>query len=220
MSEAFKTAAAIILSLGGGGAIVLGLSAWLGKVWANRLMAADSSKYERELALLKSDLLTRHATQLALLKSDLLTRHATQLEQLKTELELAKDKLLAAHYDKVALYRGAVDIIAPMVAKIDLLVQAKKNLPVEFAKHALEFETERLRAYGYLAMFAPQSVEPGLGLFDGRDMYLALGGDLSLVLFQRLFPGRCFTQQLKGARNSVNYHFSVLPFFRLRVAGS
>ena len=41
LRDALSVAAAVIASLGGGAAIVLALSNWLGKVWANRLMEAD-----------------------------------------------------------------------------------------------------------------------------------------------------------------------------------
>ena len=37
-SEIAETAASVIVSLGGGGLIVFGLSSYLGKVWANRVL--------------------------------------------------------------------------------------------------------------------------------------------------------------------------------------
>ena len=48
-TEVLKIALGVIAALGGGGAIVAGLSSWLGKVWANRLMAEEKIKYEKEL---------------------------------------------------------------------------------------------------------------------------------------------------------------------------
>src|SRR5689334_4601933 len=55
--EAIMTSvAAFILSLGGGGAIVFMLSSWLGKVWANRLMAGDKSKHDMALERLRTEL--------------------------------------------------------------------------------------------------------------------------------------------------------------------
>ena len=44
ISEVFGIAAAVITALGGGSVIVLALSSWIGKVWANRLMAQDRAK--------------------------------------------------------------------------------------------------------------------------------------------------------------------------------
>lgn len=53
--DAFDTASAVLLSLGGGGAIVLLFSKWLGKVWAKRIMLDDRAKHDRELEKLRSN---------------------------------------------------------------------------------------------------------------------------------------------------------------------
>lgn len=39
----------ILVSLGGGAGIVAGFSSWLGKVWAERLMASERAKHDQEL---------------------------------------------------------------------------------------------------------------------------------------------------------------------------
>src|SRR5450432_3545409 len=49
-----QIATAIIASVGASGLIVVGLSSWLGKVWAARLMQKDVAKYATELEALKS----------------------------------------------------------------------------------------------------------------------------------------------------------------------
>ena len=54
--EVLKIVAGVIAALGGGGAIVAGLSSWLGKVWADRLMAEEKAKYEKELERLTKQL--------------------------------------------------------------------------------------------------------------------------------------------------------------------
>lgn len=54
VSDAFKIASAVLLSVGGGGVLVLSLSGWLGKVWANRLMQNDIAAHAQELEKLKS----------------------------------------------------------------------------------------------------------------------------------------------------------------------
>lgn len=56
MSEAWSTAAAVLTSIGGGGFIVLVLSSWLGKIWANRLMGEEKAKHNQELEKLRADL--------------------------------------------------------------------------------------------------------------------------------------------------------------------
>ena len=55
-SEVWSITQAIIVSVGGAGIIIIGLSSWLGKVWANRIMETDRAKYARELELLRSKL--------------------------------------------------------------------------------------------------------------------------------------------------------------------
>lgn len=56
MKEIFEITAAILASLGGGTAIVFGLSSWLGKVWANRILAKEKAEHSKELEFYKSEL--------------------------------------------------------------------------------------------------------------------------------------------------------------------
>ena len=55
-AEIWNLALAIIASLGGGGAIVFGLSTFLGKVWANRILERDKLKYQTEMEAIKSSI--------------------------------------------------------------------------------------------------------------------------------------------------------------------
>ena len=54
----FDVAGAIIVSVGGSGLIIVGLSSWLGKVWANRILLNEKSKHDNELEKYKSQLVT------------------------------------------------------------------------------------------------------------------------------------------------------------------
>lgn len=54
--EYWNLAGAVIFSIGSGGTIVWGLSSWLGKVWASRILETDRLKYSQELERLRSDL--------------------------------------------------------------------------------------------------------------------------------------------------------------------
>ncbi len=56
MAEFWKTVIGILVSLGGGGAIVMALSSWFGKRWAERLMARETAKYREELERLTKQL--------------------------------------------------------------------------------------------------------------------------------------------------------------------
>lgn len=54
--EVLKIVAGVIAALGGGGAIVAGLSSWLGKVWADRLMVKETAKFREDLERLTKQL--------------------------------------------------------------------------------------------------------------------------------------------------------------------
>lgn len=51
--EAFKVVFSALGAVGGAGVIIVALSTWLSKVWANRILEADKSKYSREMEALK-----------------------------------------------------------------------------------------------------------------------------------------------------------------------
>jgi hypothetical protein len=137
--EIIKIATTILLSLGSGGIIVLALSNFLGKVWANRIMDQERSRFERELAELRSKL-----------EKD----NQENLSKLHTDLEIYRDTYLKAHNDKLTIYRLVTDIVAELLADIDLL-----RLGQQPQGNFLDrFNRSRLKAHGYLAMLAPQNV--------------------------------------------------------------
>jgi hypothetical protein len=53
-NEIAVTSFSVLASVGIGSGIVLGLSRWLGKVWANRILEQDRDRYSRELESLKA----------------------------------------------------------------------------------------------------------------------------------------------------------------------
>lgn len=56
MKELFELSAAIIASVGGAGFIVIGLSNWLGKIWANRILENEKEKHTKEIEKYKNEL--------------------------------------------------------------------------------------------------------------------------------------------------------------------
>jgi hypothetical protein len=90
MAEVFETAAAVLAAIGGAGAIILGLSAWLGKVWADRLMQSARAQHERALEVLRTDL--RRDTE-------------AELEHLRSSLQGEMDVLLRRRqvYERIAV---------------------------------------------------------------------------------------------------------------------
>lgn len=144
LQEIVKLAIAILAALGGGGAIVLGLSGYLGKLWADRLMARERAAHEHALERLRSDLAARSSSD---------------LERLKASVDLSKTKLIGAHKDKLVMYRMVTDIVAEMIVDLGAAQEKARVLsPEQALERMLRFERDRLRAYGYLAMLAPQHV--------------------------------------------------------------
>ncbi len=56
LQELLELSGVILGTLGSGAAIIFGFSTWLGKVWANRLMEHEKSKYSKDLEELKNKL--------------------------------------------------------------------------------------------------------------------------------------------------------------------
>lgn len=139
--DILSIALTIIASLGGGGAIVFGLSTWLGKLWADRLMQRERQKHDIELEHLRSELKSSTNQQLA---------------TMQTQLDIAKAAHVQDHMDRMTIYRHAVDIFVGIVAKIQRMLQQKRN--TLNADELYEFEVQRMQLYAYLAMHAPQSV--------------------------------------------------------------
>ncbi|SME96600.1 hypothetical protein [Desulfovibrio gilichinskyi] len=54
--EAMGIASAVVVSFGGGAAIIAACSSWLGKIWADRLMEKEKARYNKDLEVLKNDL--------------------------------------------------------------------------------------------------------------------------------------------------------------------
>ena len=79
--EAWKLAAALIASLGGGGAIVLGLSGYFGKIWADRGLERQKQEYAK--------LLERQKQEYA----ELSIRLTNQLELASKRVQVELDRL-------------------------------------------------------------------------------------------------------------------------------
>lgn len=150
-TDVLKIGATILASLGGGGLIVFGLSSWLGGVWATHLMESERQS---------------HAIELEKLRNSLQRFTETELRSLDLQLEIKKKE----HLDRVTIYRGAMDLLAGITAKVVMMTVGTRG-PLT-SEELLTFETERLRMYAYLAMHAPQSV------MDAHDAVM----DLTLAL--------------------------------------
>ncbi|WP_233585111.1 hypothetical protein [Corallococcus sp. CA054B] len=54
-TELWNLVSAVLLSVGGAGALIFGLSSWIGKVWANRILEREKLAIQRELHALQAE---------------------------------------------------------------------------------------------------------------------------------------------------------------------
>lgn len=85
LKTALEWFGAIIISLGGTGAIIIGLAKWFGDKLANKIFEKDKAKYQTELETLK-------------------TKYQTELEIKRTELEKSKALFLRYSEYQFSLY--------------------------------------------------------------------------------------------------------------------
>lgn len=136
--DALRVIGSSLFAVLSAGAIIMGLASWLGKIWAERILRKESHDLQEKLNE------TRHRLDVSLRASE-------------RELDLIKEMHASVRNDKVVIYREAVDIIAALLAKLDAH-ETNRLPPDEAAKHFDSFNEQRIRLYGYMAMFAPQSV--------------------------------------------------------------
>lgn len=142
LNTVIEVGAVVLAGLGGASALILAFSSWLSRIWADRLMAKETARHDRELEELRSRLASRNEAALA---------------ELTAALDVAKQKHLSGFDDKIKIYRLIVDVVAEALADFDL--HEDKTLDQQEALEKWDrFNRGRMRAYGYLAMFAPQPV--------------------------------------------------------------
>lgn len=136
--DILKIVSTALFSVTSAGAIIIGLASWLGKVWAERILRNETHELQKRLAEAQSQL-------------DLSIKTAER------ELDLIKDAHARVHNDKITIYRGVIDLVAKALAYLDAF-QMGRLPPDEAVRHFDNFNEQRIRLYGYMAMFAPQTV--------------------------------------------------------------
>lgn len=72
----------IIGSIGSAGAIIFGMSSWLGKVWASRLMNTEKFKHQQELLVITENIKNKNNVELEKLKAKIeSTSHVEKLDR-------------------------------------------------------------------------------------------------------------------------------------------
>lgn len=84
-------------------------------------------------------------------------RLGEELEETKRELDVIKETTLRFQNDKILTYRAVVDVVSRILSSFDAH-QSGRLPPEEAGQRFDEFNEQRIRVYGYLAMLAPQAV--------------------------------------------------------------
>ena len=79
------------------------------------------------------------------------------LEKERRELDIYKEIVLSVRNDKVETYRAAVGVVSHILSALD--AHGTGRVTLENAGKIFDnFNEQRMRVYGYLAMLAPQTV--------------------------------------------------------------
>lgn len=124
----FDVAGAIIVSVGGSGLIIVGLSSWLGKIWANRILLNEKSKHDNELEKYKSQLVTE------IEKIKMINNNATYVSQKHFEKE---QEIL------MLIWERAIQVIWSTASLYPNYIE---NVPID-EKEREEFELNKYRKF-------------------------------------------------------------------------
>lgn len=81
----------------------------------------------------------------------------SELEKTKRDLDVIKETTLRFQNDKILTYRAIVDVVVRMLSSLDSHQMGRLQAH-EAGSRFDEFNEQRMRVYGYLAMLAPQPV--------------------------------------------------------------
>jgi hypothetical protein len=147
-SEVLSVAGTILASLGGGAAIVLGLSNWLGRIWADRLMEAEKGKYAKELEELKAGLTKSIEGEKA--------HYLRELEFVRARVEqTAEDRTrklqaLMRHYE-----RQIEEFYGPLFNMVNQILYVAHDIQRDLLSGVTPDKAEIVREYYQTNYFAP-----------------------------------------------------------------
>lgn len=198
--ELAKLVAAILASLGGGGLLVLSMSGWLGRVWAERLQANTVAKHQAELEELRFKH-TSLITQLNELAADARTRISALGALQNTTIGIAHAKVVDAQRE---LWGGVLAIRSAVGAQL--------------LHHQLYTTEEIPKLYKVIADYLPSQLDK-----DFRQRNLDLAGGFESVrplvgeeLWTRFHVYRAFSFRLawkaeQCAKNGRFYPWNQTP---------
>jgi len=106
IQEIFNIAGAVIISIGGGALLIFGLSSFLGKIWAERILLSEKITHEKELTNFKNQLELLSEQKSFTYKEKLELYKVVSLPIVKLVTLLSKEKgLTPEHLDEFELER-------------------------------------------------------------------------------------------------------------------
>lgn len=158
-TDLFELAGALIASIGGGAALILAFSSWLGKVWASRILEAEKANYARELEGLKS-------------------RFLADTERYKTSLKKS-EFIFQKEYEAASEFVGIVRSIRPTFAHPDMdWYEACNLIALSFEKHEETLERFLAKHGAVLSETARTRLGRALSLASDGKFHTGSGPDL------------------------------------------
>ena len=138
VSDIFSVASAVLISVGGAGAVLIMLSSWLGRVWASRILEREKTELSKSIEVTRADLTSSIEREKAAM--------AAFHEEHKSELQ----ELLSQRLDVLTRRR---DVYALLATKMRIFLRA--DMP------AAQLQNEKwafLAAYDEGYLWASESV--------------------------------------------------------------
>jgi hypothetical protein len=171
ITNIIEVATAVLLSVGASGAIVFALSSWLGKVWAERLMAKETAKHNRELEELRSSLRIQadQSAQTFKQKIDLYKEVGTPLIDLLVTVQNI-EAITAENLQNFEKRRLTTTALLAMFAPVNVFVEYNKMIDYIYncadEKDRWSFAEFRTRALQFLSL-----VRADIGLYSDALYY-------------------------------------------------
>lgn len=191
----------IILSIGASGAIIFGLSSWLGKVWANRLMTEEKFKHQQNLLSLSESIKKENAIELERIKS-------------RIESNSYIERLDQTHFHeqrkhvKESISKNKINIINAADELNHRLWNFSENYSNNWHKKNDKSISEQYYLYSFayrlLAFYAWCAKAEGDMIY--LDSTVAENKDLDFVKFLKLFPQiMCDASLFSGVEYDVSH---------------
>ena len=131
INSIINIASAVVLSIGSSSLIIIGLSSWLGKVWAARILEKDKLKYKSEFEKIKSS-------------------YEKEIENYKSELDKSKSLFFRYSESQFNLYNDLWGTLCKLESTVDdLWDQANGENLLSFALH-LDKTINRIKTHRLL----------------------------------------------------------------------